>query len=69
MGKAAKTGAAAGSGDGPAAGDASYGRRVEVLVDNLGPGLLKKGTITSDPKIVALLDTARGRTLVREVNG
>ncbi|GEM_PF-5598974 len=42
-------------------------KRVEVLVENLGYKLLKKGTVTSDPEIVALLKTARGRKLVREV--
>lgn len=42
-------------------------KRVEVLVENLGSQLLKKGTVTSDPEIVALLETERGRKKVREV--
>lgn len=42
-------------------------KRVEVMVDNLGPELWKKGTVTDDPRAVALLDTANGRKLVREV--
>ncbi len=42
-------------------------RRVEVLVDNLGPDLLKKGHVTDDPRVVALLKTPSGRKLVREV--
>jgi len=47
-------------------GDSSSpGISVEVLVDNLGPKLLKAGTITDDPEIVALLDDPRG--FVREV--
>lgn len=39
---------------------------VEVLVDNLGPNLLKKGERTSDPDAVALLKR-KGQKLVREV--
>lgn len=42
-------------------------RRVEVIVDNLGPNLLKKGTVTDDPRVVALLDRPGGWKLVREV--
>jgi hypothetical protein len=42
-------------------------KRVEVLVDNLGPDLLKKGTVTDDPKIVALLKKKSNPPLVREV--
>lgn len=42
-------------------------KRVEVLVDNLGPQRLMKGYITSDPVIVALLDTQDEVELVREV--
>lgn len=43
-------------------------KRVEVLVDNLGPDLLKKGTVTDDPKVVALLKKQKAdRPLVREV--
>jgi nucleoside diphosphate kinase len=38
-----------------------------VLVDNLGPQRLMKGYITSDPVIVALLDTQDEVELVREV--
>lgn len=38
---------------------------VEVMVDNLGPKLLKRGTMTSDPQIVKLLNDPR--KLVREV--
>ncbi len=41
--------------------------RVEVLVDNLGPNLLKKGEITDDPQIVALLDKQGGDQLVRAI--
>jgi hypothetical protein len=44
-------------------------KRVEVLVDNLGPDLLKKGTITDDPRVVALLRTQKEQKLVREVKG
>ncbi len=40
-------------------------KRVEVLVDNLGPKLRKKGEITNDPDYVALLGDKR--KLVREV--
>jgi hypothetical protein len=42
-------------------------KRVEVLVDNLGPDLLKKGTMTDDPKVVALLKRKTNPPLVREV--
>jgi hypothetical protein len=45
----------------------SKAKRVEVLVDNLGPDLLKKGTVTDDPKIVALLKRKSNPPLVREV--
>lgn len=38
---------------------------VEVMVDNLGPKLLKRGTMTSDPQIAHLLNDPR--KLVREV--
>ena len=41
--------------------------RVKVLVDNLGPDLLKQGTVTEDPRVVALLKTQRGRKLVEAV--
>ncbi|MGB8508144.1 MAG: hypothetical protein WCD76_07055 [Pyrinomonadaceae bacterium] len=34
---------------------------VEVLVDNLGPSLYRKGNRTSDPAIVALLDDGSSR--------
>lgn len=44
-------------------------KRVEVLVDNLGPDLLKKGSITGDERVVALLRSPNGRKLVREVKG
>lgn len=44
-------------------------KRVEVLVDNLGPELLKKGHITDDPRVVALLRTQGKQKLVREVKG
>jgi hypothetical protein len=40
---------------------------VEVLDDNLGPQLLKKGTVTDDPQVVALLRTQKAQKLVREV--
>ena len=55
----------------PAAGDRApkRQRRVEVLVDNLGPNLLRKGQITDDPVAVALLDQPHGHALVREVKG
>lgn len=43
-------------------------RRVRVKVENLGPTLLKKGNVTSDPKIVALLDKPYGHKLVEEVD-
>ncbi|MGH9942943.1 MAG: hypothetical protein ACRD9R_11370 [Pyrinomonadaceae bacterium] len=42
-------------------------RWVEVLVENLGPRLWHKGDVTDDEQLVALLGTARGRRLVREV--
>jgi hypothetical protein len=42
-------------------------KRVEVLVENLGHRLLQKGDVTDDEQYVALLKTARGRKLVREV--
>lgn len=42
-------------------------KRVMVLVDNLGPDLLKKGTVTDDPKVVALLRKNTNPPLVREV--
>lgn len=42
-------------------------KRVEVLVDNLGPDLLTKGTVTDDPKVVALLKKKTSPPLVREV--
>lgn len=58
---------AAGAGDDKSSAPSRPARRVEVLVDNLGPKLLKAGTITDDEQYVALLKTARGRTLVREV--
>ncbi len=38
--------------------------RVEVLVENLGPKLYKRGKITSDPEYVALIGDKRN--LVRE---
>lgn len=50
-----------------AAGVTRSVKRVRVLVDNLGPDLLKKGTITDDPRVVALLRTQRERKLVEEV--
>ena len=40
-------------------------KQVKVLVDNLGPKLYKKGQITDDPEIVALLGDPR--KLVEEV--
>lgn len=40
-------------------------KRVEVLVDNLGPKLKKRGEITSDPDYVKLLGDKR--KVVREV--
>ena len=46
---------------------ARQARQVEVLVDNLGPDLLKKGTISDDPRVVALLKTQGKHKLVREV--
>lgn len=45
----------------------SKGRRVRVLVDNLGPNLLKKGAVTDDPAVVALLDKKTVPPLVEEV--
>jgi hypothetical protein len=42
-------------------------KRVRVLVERLGPNLLKKGEITDDPAVVALLDKPYGRDLVEEV--
>ena len=42
-------------------------RRVEVLVDNLGPQLLQRGDITDAPGMVRLLDTPGGERLVQEV--
>lgn len=56
-----------GAGDDKSPASSRLGRRVEVLVDNLGPKLLKAGDVTDDPAYVDLLKTARGRTLVREV--
>lgn len=41
--------------------------RVEVVVDNLGPNLLQKGTVTGDPQVVGLLNRPGGTKLVREV--
>ena len=41
-------------------------RLVRILVENLGPKLYKRGMVTDDPEIVRLLDTERGRRLVRE---
>ena len=46
----------------PPAGKA---KRVEVLVDNLGPKLYKRGKVTSDPEYVALIGDKRN--VVREV--
>lgn len=48
-------------------GEAKPKTRVEVLADNLGPNLLKKGEITDDPQIVALLNKPGGEKLVRAV--
>jgi hypothetical protein len=42
-------------------------KRVEVLVDNLGPDLLKRGRITDDPRVVSLLKTQGKEKLVHEV--
>lgn len=44
-------------------------RLVRVLVESLGPNLLKKGTVTDDPEVVALLDKPYGHKLVEEVEG
>ncbi len=42
--------------------------RVEIICDTqLGSKLLKKGDITDDDEYVALLETERGRHLVKEV--
>jgi len=37
-------------------------KRVEVLVENLGPRLHQKGSVTSDPDVVALLNDPRNAT-------
>lgn len=43
-------------------------KRVEIICDTqLGSKLLKKGDITDDDEYVALLETERGRQLVKEV--
>ncbi|MCP9494278.1 MAG: hypothetical protein MSG64_07470 [Pyrinomonadaceae bacterium MAG19_C2-C3] len=53
--------------DAEAKAKAPQKRRVEVLVDNLGPKLLKRGDVTDDEQYAALIDEDYGRTLVREV--
>ncbi|HEY6334103.1 MAG TPA: hypothetical protein VI756_32610, partial [Blastocatellia bacterium] len=42
--------------------EAMADKRVEVLVENLGPRLHQKGSVTSEPDIVALLGDPRNAT-------
>ncbi len=53
--------------DAEAKAKAPQKRRVEILVDNLGPKLLKRGDVTDDAQYVAIADTDYGRGVVREV--